>query len=1003
MDFFSAVFMNIVALGTVLNFQTNISQISASNQHCRLQYSRDFLLQCGKSAGTLPTPVGILPEIRAHGAAHWETLAEVRAGKRGWEGDGQAWPSRPGDNRQLLAGRVRKRGRRGGVRQRLRRRGLRRLPLPPIILGNVQSLRNKIDELQANVECIRDYKNACVIALTETWLKEQDMGQDYEIDGFGQPIRLDRDEQLTGKSHGGGVALYVNQRWCKTVLVRESLCAPNIELLSISLRPFYLPREIPQIFLTVVYIHPKANVAEATATIVKLVHRLQTKSPDAPHFILGDFNACCLKKPLGHYYQYINCPTRHGKALDLCYGTIKGAYKSYALPPLGSSDHNCVLLAPVYQSTLKRGKIEHKEVAVWTDSAIRELNGCLYSTDWDVFINACTDLDELTDTVTSYICHMEESIIPRKTIKLYPNNKPWVNKSLRNVLNQKKLAFQQGDTHLQREAHKLVKREIKLAKIAFKNKVEGELKNNNSRFAWQGIKSMVGIQGKKKGVFFPNKSDADLARELNQFYLRFDHQDFSEELSGYCGVPEGSKIQIDEMDVWKILEGTDPRKGPGPDGMSGRLLRNCGLFLSDIFSYIFRFSLSQMNAPLVWKESVIVPVAKIPSPKELNDFRPVALTSLVMKGFEKIVKRSLLGMSQSIIDPLQFAYQAGKGVEDATATLLDLVLGHLEGTKTHVLASFIDFSSAFNCMQPHILASRLSEIPDIDAGTIGWLVGWLTRRPQRVRVNNTLSTALTCSTGSPQGCVLSPLLFILYTNCCCSTYESSFIIKYADDSVILSLLQDHEMDHGPVLDKFADWCEESFLQLNGSKTKNMRFDFRRNRPTMPLLTIKGSPVETVSQYKYLGTILDERLTFEPNTDRICKKANQRLFYLRKLRTFQVERSLMRMFYSSFVKSVFTFSMICWFGNLSLANKNRLSSIIKQCRKIIGTDLDDLGLIYQVRCVQRAKVILADPDHPLNKEFRLLPSGRRMSFTRKARSNRYLRSFVPLAVKYLNQL
>ncbi|KAJ8341694.1 hypothetical protein SKAU_G00339850 [Synaphobranchus kaupii] len=64
-----------------------------------------------------------------------------------------------------------------------------------------QQHKNKVDELQANVE------NACVIALTETWLKDHDLGQDFEIDGFGQHIRLDRDAQLTGKSPGGGRVL----------------------------------------------------------------------------------------------------------------------------------------------------------------------------------------------------------------------------------------------------------------------------------------------------------------------------------------------------------------------------------------------------------------------------------------------------------------------------------------------------------------------------------------------------------------------------------------------------------------------------------------------------------------------------------------------------------------------------------------------------------------------------------------------------------------------------
>ena len=77
-------------------------------------------------------------------------------------------------------------------------------------------------------------------------------------------------------------------------------------------------------------------------------------------------------------------------------------------------------------------------------------------------------------------------------------------------------------------------------------------------------------------------------------------------------------------------------------------------------------------------------------------------------------------------------------------------------------------------------------------------------RSQRTRINNTLFEALMCSTGSPQGCILSLLLFVLYTNECQSTgmFESTHIIKYSDDSVIISLLKDHEVSHGPVVDNF---------------------------------------------------------------------------------------------------------------------------------------------------------------------------------------------------------
>lgn len=269
---------------------------------------------------------------------------------------------------------ARKRGRRGGVRQQLKRQGHRRIPLPSIILVNAQSLWNKLDDLQANVKFLSEYKSACLIAVTETWLKQQDLQPDLAIDGFGEPLRQDRDSTVTGKSLGGGLCLYVNKKWCSTSVVRETLCTPDIELLSVSLRPFYLPREFPQIFITLVYIHPKPNATNATWAIADTVHRLQNI---APSFIMGDFNHCKLGKSLANFHQYVTCPTRNMRCLDLCYGSIKGAYKSFQQAPLGTSDHSVVYLCPTYKPVLKETKPERRLVPVWSAESTQPPSGLL--------------------------------------------------------------------------------------------------------------------------------------------------------------------------------------------------------------------------------------------------------------------------------------------------------------------------------------------------------------------------------------------------------------------------------------------------------------------------------------------------------------------------------------------------------------------------------------------------------------------------------------------------
>ncbi len=117
--------------------------------------------------------------------------------------------------------------------------------LPLIISGNTQSLRNKLDELKACSSFRYEYRESSLMCFTETWFKDSDTPYDTTIDGF-TCERLDRTLD-SGKSSGGGVCVYINNRWCNNISVKKRLCTPEIELLTVGLRPFYLPREFNQL------------------------------------------------------------------------------------------------------------------------------------------------------------------------------------------------------------------------------------------------------------------------------------------------------------------------------------------------------------------------------------------------------------------------------------------------------------------------------------------------------------------------------------------------------------------------------------------------------------------------------------------------------------------------------------------------------------------------------------------------------------------------------------
>ena len=113
--------------------------------------------------------------------------------------------------------------------------------------------------------------------------------QALDVHGF-DLIRSDREFTKTNTTKGGGLAIYLNEKWCRNYKIRREICNQNLELLCVSFRPFYLPREFNRVDVFLVYIPPDANAAAAVREVVDTVNAMETASPDSPKIILGDFN-----------------------------------------------------------------------------------------------------------------------------------------------------------------------------------------------------------------------------------------------------------------------------------------------------------------------------------------------------------------------------------------------------------------------------------------------------------------------------------------------------------------------------------------------------------------------------------------------------------------------------------------------------------------------------------------------------------------------------------------
>ncbi|KAK3571021.1 hypothetical protein QTP86_000471 [Hemibagrus guttatus] len=202
------------------------------------------------------------------------------------------------------------------------------------------------------------------------------------------------------------------------------------------------------------------------------------------------------------------------------------------------------------------------------------------------------------------------------------------------------------------------------------------------------------------------------------------------------------------------------------------------------------------------------------------------------------------------------------------------------------------------------------------------------------------------STGSPQGCVLSPLLFSLYTNGCTSGHQSVKLLKFADDTTLIGLISEGDKSaYRGEMDCLMSWCSMNNRELNSLKTVEMIVDFRKDPAPLPPVILCDSLVTSVKSFRFLGTTITQELKWEQNISSLTKKPQQRMYFLWQLKKFLLPVKMLVNFYTAIIESILTSSITVWFAAATARDKAKLQRVIHSAEKVIGCSLPSLQELY----------------------------------------------------------
>ena len=496
-------------------------------------------------------------------------------------------------------------------------------------------------------------------------------------------------------------------------------------------------------------------------------------------------------------------------------------------------------------------------------------------------------------------------------------------------------------------------------KLYYKNRFNKFI--SDSKQTWSLIREIIGTKKDKNQLpdFFKDNGqiitdNLEIANGFNKFFAQI-----GPNLASEIGVSDVSFetflednnsnnfefSRISEVDILKICRQLKPKLSSGIDYISNKLLIQIAPLIITPLHYLINLSLESGYIPREMKIAKIVPVFKEGDCHSYTNYRPISLISSFAKLLEKIVSKQMVRFldTHNIIYKHQYGFRARHNTSQPVLHFADKIYNALnQKDPAKTLSVFIDLKKAFDTVNHKILLKKMEHYGFRGTSNV-WFQNYLSEREQFVTVNGAQSDMQEIICGVPQGSVLGPLLFLIFINDLPNATEFLTLL-FADDTtfqlsgVDLDLLYEKSNIE---LDKASQWFKANKLTLNVKKTKYMIFTEKNAKLDLTGLNIKiaDKTVDRIGSdckekyFKFVGHVLDDKLTWVGHIEHICKKLASANYALNTSKNF-LPLNIRKMIYHSLFASHLNFGNLLW-GCASKKLLEKVENLQKRCIRNVG--------------------------------------------------------------------